>query len=164
MSELHAVALYLAALLCVLGGLAGLLYPVLPATPLIFAGLWLAAWTDQYQHVGALTLWLLAGLTLASLILDQIAGALGARRANASAQAIWGALIGSIVGAFFFPLGLLLGPFLGGALGEWIARRDAFQAGRVGAMSLLGFILGALAKVAIAIMMLALFAGAWLWD
>lgn len=97
-----------------------------------------------------------------SLLLDYVASALGAKGAGASKLAIWGALIGSIIGAFFVPVGLLLGPFLGGAIGEFLARRDALKAGFVGVMSVVGYIVGAIAQVAIALMMIGLFAGVWL--
>jgi uncharacterized membrane protein YbaN (DUF454 family) len=36
-------------------GLAGVVLPVLPGTPLLFGGLWLAAWLDGYPLVSVLT-------------------------------------------------------------------------------------------------------------
>ena len=44
----------------VLGGLAGLILPAIPGAPLIFAGLVIGAWADDFVYVGAWTLAVLA--------------------------------------------------------------------------------------------------------
>lgn len=157
------IAAWILAGLLVLGGLAGTLLPILPSTPMIFAGMLIAGWLDQFQRIGWISFTVLAALVILSLILDFIAGSLGARKAGASPQAVWGALIGSILGIAGGLPGLLLGPFLGAALGELIARQDALQAGKVGIAALLGFIFGAVAKVAAALAMLGIFTLAWFW-
>ena len=76
---------------------------------------------------------------------------LGAKFSGASKQAVWGALIGGIVGAFFSIPGLLLGPLIGSAVGEWWARQDLLKAGKVGISTFIGFILGVVAKVGCAL-------------
>lgn len=149
------------ALLLIIGGLAGTLLPILPSTPMILAGMLLAAGLDDFQRVGWLTLALLAALVIVSQLMDLVAGALGAKKAGASRLAMVGALIGSVLGIFAGLPGLLLGPFFGAAAGEFLARQDAMQAGKVGVATLLGFILGAVAKVAIALAMLGVFLFAW---
>ena len=55
----------------------------------------------------------------------------------------------------------MIGPFAGAVLGEWTARRDLAQAGRAGLGTFLGLLLGAAAKAALALAMVAVFAGAW---
>ncbi|MCD4484473.1 DUF456 family protein, partial [Chromobacterium vaccinii] len=65
------------------------------------------------------------------------------------------AFIGSLVGMFFGIAGVILGPLVGAIVGEFIARKDAFQAGKVGVGTFIGFIVGAVAKVACAFAMLA---------
>lgn len=157
------IAAWICAGLLILAGLAGTLLPIIPSTPMILAGMLLAGWLDQFQHIGWLTYTLLAILVIASLILDFIAGSLGAKKAGASPEAIWGALIGSILGILAGLPGLLLGPFIGAAIGELWARQDTLQAGKVGIAAMIGFILGAAAKVAAALAMLGIFALAWFW-
>ncbi|HNX72317.1 DUF456 domain-containing protein, partial [Rivihabitans pingtungensis] len=142
------------ALLLVLIGLAGTILPALPGLPLLFAGLWLAAWADGYQHVSGATLGWLAGLTALGMAMDALAGWLGARAYGASKQALWGSLIGGVVGLWFGLPGLLLGPLLGAVAGEWLARRDAWRAGQVGMATLVGLALGMLAKIGCALAML----------
>lgn len=150
------------ALLLMVAGLAGTVLPLLPSTPLLFGGMLLAGGLNDFQRVGWITFLILAALVLLSQVLDVLAGALGAKKAGASRLAIWGALIGSVLGILGGLPGLLLGPLLGAALGEFLMRRDAWQAGRVGLATLLGFVIGALAKVAIALAMLGVFGLAWL--
>ena len=55
--------------------------------------------------------------------------------------------MGTIVGAFFFPIGIILGPFAGAFLGEFIAKKDFVTALRSGIGAFLGFLAGTLLKV-----------------
>ena len=63
------------------------------------------------------------------------------------------------MGAFFAIPGLLLGPLIGAASGEFIARKDSWQAGKVGIGTFIGFIIGTVAKIgcALTIMLTVLF-------
>lgn len=145
------------AALLVGGGMVGSVLPMLPGPPLVFAGLWLAAWIDQFQRVGKVTLLALAVLTALGVAIDYIAGAMGAKRVGASRTAVWGAVVGTIIGMFFGIPGLLIGPFAGAFIGELIAKDDGQQALRAGIASWLGFILGTLAKLFIIVVMLVVF-------
>lgn len=149
--------LWLLVFALVAAGIAGTVLPMLPGVPMIFIGLWLGAWIDGYQRVGAFTLILLGALVALSLLIDFLAGALGARRVGASPRAVSGALIGSVVGLFFGLPGLLLGPFVGAVLGELSMQRSAGQAAKVGVATWLGLLFGTLAKLALACTMLGVF-------
>ena len=145
----------------ILAGLAGTILPLLPSTPLIFAGMLLIAWGNQFIHVGWPSLSLLLAMMIVASVLDYIAGAMGAKRVGASRYAVWGALIGSIVGMLGGIVGLILGPFLGAAAGEFYARKDLLHAGKVGFASGIGMLIGAIAKVGLALAMLGVFLLAW---
>lgn len=138
-------------------GLAGTLLPMLPGVPLVFAGMLLAAWIDGFARVGVATLVVLGLLTLLSFVVEYVAAAMGARRAGASRQAIAGAAIGTFAGLFFGLPGLLLGPFIGAATGELVARGGASRAVGVGVGAWIGFAVGSIAKLAIAFTMLGVF-------
>jgi uncharacterized protein YqgC (DUF456 family) len=138
-------------------GLAGAVLPMLPGVPLVFIGLWLGAWIDDYQRVGTFTLILLGVLVALAILIDFVASAVGAKRVGASGQAIWGALIGSIVGMFFGLPGLLIGPFAGAVIGELMARSDLLQATNVGIATWLGLLFGTLAKLALSLTMVGVF-------
>jgi len=48
--------LWILALIFVIGGLAGLIFPALPGAPLLFAGLFAAAWAENFAYAGVKTL------------------------------------------------------------------------------------------------------------
>ena len=147
----------LAALLVVLG-LAGLLLPGLPGAPLVFAGLFVAAWAEGFAFVGWPWLLLLAVLAALTYAVDFAATALGAKKFGASPRAVLGAVLGGLVGLFFGPFGLVLGPFLGAVLAELSLRKDLEAAQRAGLGATLGFLLGGVAKLALACLMIGIFA------
>jgi uncharacterized protein YqgC (DUF456 family) len=150
------------AALLVIAGIAGTVLPVLPGVPMVFGGLALAAWADDFQRVGTLTLLILGGLTALAVVADFAASALGARKMGASPRAVLGATIGAIVGIFFGLPGLILGPFVGAVIGELSANRALLHAGKAGLGTWLGLILGSIAKLTLAFLMLGVFATAYL--
>jgi uncharacterized protein len=144
-------------------GLIGIVFPLLPGTTFLFAGMWLAAWLEQYQRISAATVWWLFALMLLSFAVDWLAGALGAKKAGASKAAIVGATLGSIFGVLVGFWGLLVFPFVGAVIGELTVHGDQLKAQRVGVAAWLGVMFGLVAKIAIAFMMLGSFALAWFW-
>ena len=153
--------LYLVAALLMLVGIAGTVLPALPGIPLVFAGMVVAAWAGDFQYVGWGWLVALGILTVLSLGIDLLAGSMGAKRVGASRLALAGAVLGSIVGLFFGPLGLFAGPFVGALAGELLNRRDLGQATKVGVGTWFGILLGTVLKLGLAFGMLGLFAFAW---
>ncbi|MDR7334556.1 DUF456 family protein [Roseateles asaccharophilus] len=149
--------------LLMLGGLAGAVLPVLPGAALVLAGAVLGAWIDDFQRVGGWTLGLLVGLALLSWVLDYVAALLGAKKAGASKLALLGAAAGTIAGLMFGVVGVFVLPFVGAAIGEYIARRDHQAAARVGVATGLGLALALVAKVVIAFMMIGVFVVALLF-
>lgn len=154
--------LWILALALVAVGTAGTVLPGLPGPPLVFAGLLLAAWINDFQQVGVLTLVLLGVLTALSWVVDLVATAGGAQRLGASRLAIAGAIIGTLIGLFFGLPGILLGPFAGAVLGELIGRGRLPQALKVGAGTWVGLLLGTLVRLALVCAMLAIFVLAYL--
>lgn len=151
------ILLWLLAGLLILSGLAGMILPALPGPPLLFAGLFCAAWAEDFVYVGWRTLIVMGGLALLALAADFIAGALGAKRFGSSSRAMVGAAVGALVGLFFGPPGLILGPFFGAMAGELTARTDLRTASRAGVGAVVGLIVGTAAKMALAIAMIGLF-------
>lgn len=114
------ILLWLLAALLIVLGFAGLILPALPGIPLVFAGLVLLAWAENFAYVGWVTLILLAGLALLSYGIDFLAAAsLGAKKFGASPRAIAGAALGTLAGLFFGLPGIVLGPFVGAVIGEF---------------------------------------------
>lgn len=154
--------LYLLAALMVIAGIIGSIVPAMPGLPMVFGGLLLAAWTGDFQQVGWVTLSVLGALTLLAMGIDLVASLLGTRRVGASGWAVLGAAVGTLVGLFFGIFGLLLGPFAGALLGELLAGKGMHQAARAGIGAWIGFVIGTLAKLALAFSMLGVFALGWL--
>lgn len=138
-------------------GVAGTVLPALPGAPLVFTGLLLAAWIDNFQKVGYFALTLLGVLTLLSVAVDYVASYLGAKHVGASRQALVGAAVGTVLGLFFGIAGLVLGPFVGALPGEFTARKDAVRAGRVALGTWIGMLVAVVVKLALVFAMLGLF-------
>lgn len=153
--------LWLAAVALIAIGIAGAVLPALPGVPMVFIGLWLGAWIDGYSRVGTGTLIVLGILTALALLIDFVASALGAKRVGASAKAVTGAVLGSIVGLFFGLPGIILGPFVGAVLGELAAQRNLDQATRVGIATWLGLLFGTIAKLVVSLVMVGIFVFAY---
>lgn len=152
------IALYALAAVLMIGGLAGTILPALPGIPMLFGGIWLVAAVDRYRHLG---LWWLLGigvLATAGVVIDFVAGTLGAKRVGASPRALWGAGLGTLVGMFFGVPGLLLGPFLGAVGGELMAGTSVLRSTHVGVGTWVGLLFGTLLKLVVSCMMLGLFA------
>ena len=148
---------WLLSALLVVGGLAGTVLPALPGVPMVFAGLFLAAWITGFEPVGWMTIAVLGVLTAVAWLLDFLAAALGAKQLGASQRAFWGATFGAIAGIFFGLPGIVLGPFVGAVVAELSGGRDLQQAGQAGLGAWIGIVIGTAAKLAIAFLMVGLF-------
>jgi uncharacterized protein YqgC (DUF456 family) len=146
------------------GGVAGTVVPVLPGTPMIFAGIAIIAWWYDFTIIGAPTLIVTGILAVTGLAVDFVASALGAKKVGASKQAIIGASLGSFFGIFLGIPGIIFGPFVGAIIGELLANEPLSQATKVGVGTWLGRLLGSAAKVAIALAMLGVFLIALVWQ
>lgn len=162
MSTLH-IALYLLAALLVVAGLAGAILPALPGIPILFGGLWLAAWVDSYRHVGGGWLAVIAVIGALALLVDFLAGVIGAKRVGAQPAALWGSALGTLAGLFFGLPGLILGPFLGALAGELMSGSSVLRSAHVGIGTWIGLLMGTLAKLIASFVMLGVFGGAWLF-
>ncbi|GLQ49357.1 membrane protein [Dyella flava] len=155
-------ALYVLAAALVVIGLIGAVLPNLPGIPMIFGGIWLAAAVDNYRHLGTTWLIVLGLIAAFGIAMDFIAASLGAKRVGASSLAVWGASIGTIVGLFFGLPGLILGPFVGALAGELFSSGSVLRSAHVGMGTWLGLLFGALVKLVLSLIMVAMAAGVWL--
>lgn len=135
---------------CLLVGLAGCIAPMLPGPPISYAGLLLLHFTERYQFtVTQLVMW--AVVVLIVLLLDYFTPLIGAKKFGGSKYGNWGCVIGTVVGMFFMPFGIIVGPFAGAVIGELIANRPFNEALRTGFGSFIGFLVGTLLKFIVCI-------------
>lgn len=141
--------LWAIAVVMVVIGIAGTVLPALPGPVLVFGGILLAAWADDFTRIGAWTLVLVGLMTAAAHAVDLVSAAVGVKRSGASGRAVLGASLGALAGLVFGLPGLIVGPFAGAVLAELSVRRDLRGAGRAGLWAWIGFLVGTVAKLAL---------------
>lgn len=146
--------LWAAAIVLVVVGVAGTVLPAMPGAVLVFAGIVIAAWVDDFTRIGPWTLVLLALITIASYAVDWVSSAIGVKRSGASGRAVVGASLGALAGLFLGLPGLIIGPFAGAVLAELTVHRDLRGAGRAGLGAWIGFLVGTVAKLALVFAMI----------
>lgn len=137
-------------------GVAALVLPMVPGVAIIYLGVLLVAWADDFARIGASTLVVLLVLMFVALIADNVASLFGARKAGASGWGVFGAGVGALVGLAFGLPGIILGPAIGALAFEYLKNPDLKRAGRAGLGGLFGFVLGIVAKCAFGMMMVAI--------
>lgn len=147
----------------ILLGLAGTVLPVLPGTVLVWGGIVLGAWIDDFTRVGVSTVVVISVLALLAWALDYVAGLMGAKKAGASKQALVGAALGTVLGLFMGLVGVLFMPLVGAAVGEYLAQKNQERAVKVGVATWVGIMVGLIAKVVLAFMMVGIFGAALLF-
>jgi len=151
------ILLIILGILFLIIGLAGCVLPVLPGPPLSFVALLMLHFTQKYQFTEN-TLWLWAFIAIGVTLIDTFIPVWGAKKYGGSKKAIWGSILGLMVGLFFFPpLGILIFPFLGAVLGELIDGKETTAALRAGFGTFIGFMGGILLKLIASGMMIFVF-------
>ena len=147
----------------ILAGLAGTVLPVLPGTILVLGGIVLGAWIDDFSRVGMSTVVVVSVLALMAWILEYLAGLMGAKKAGASKQALLGATVRTVLGLFMGVVGVLFLPLVGATVGEYLAQKDQKRAVKVGIATWVGIMVGLIAKVVLAFVMVGIFVAALLF-
>lgn len=138
-------------------GLAGTLLPVLPGVSLIWLGMLVYGLIAGFEN---LSIYFFLGQALLALIVmgvDYLFTAMGSRYFGGSKAALWGAAVGLMIGMMFFPIGFLIGPFLGAALADFLFRRRTDQALRSGVGASAGVWIALPIKLTIEIIMITWF-------
>lgn len=140
------ILLYISSFLLQIIGIAGCVLPMLPGPPLVYAGILLLHFTDKIEIPTALLIgWLIIVVILQ--IIDYITPILGSKFSGGSESGKKGCLVGTILGLFIMPWGIIVGPFLGTAIGELMGGNDMKHAILSATGALTGFILGSLLKI-----------------
>ena len=134
--------------LLLIGGIVGCILPLLPGAPLSYAGILLLHFTDKVHFTSTqLIVWLVIVIVLQ--VVDYITPMLGSKYSGGTSFGNRGCMAGTIIGLFFMPWGIIVGPFIGAVAGELLGGRDLANAIRAGIGCLLGFLVGTLLKVVV---------------
>lgn len=151
------IGVFVAAVLILLG-LAGTVLPLLPGAPLIVLGMVAYGYFNGFAQFTTLFWVGQIILLIIIFIVDYVAGAVGTQKFGGSKGALWGSIVGALVGLFTMgPLGIILGPFIGAVLGELIAGGNLSQSVKVGFGSIVGFVGGTVVKLMVEIVMIVWF-------
>lgn len=145
-------------LLIMLTGLVGIIFPVIPSTPLIWVGTFVYAISSGFEDITVQVLIIFGILTVLTLIADFFANMYGAKRFGASKWGIIGSTVGMIIGTITTGvIGLIVGSFLGAIVCELLAGRQFKVAFNAGFGTFIGFLGGSLIKLIIGFAMIGFF-------
>lgn len=142
------------ALVLALIGVIGAIVPALPGPPVSFASL-LVAYFLGNGVISDETLAIMFILTVAVTAFDYIAPVWLTKLGGGSKYAVWGSTAGLLIGLFFMPVGLLVGPLVGAFVGEVLHSQRVGQAFRVAFWSFVAFLLTTGLKLILSVVMMA---------
>ena len=134
-----------------IAGIVGCIVPIIPGPIVSYLGLLCMLFSKSPPS--ALSLIVFGSVVAIATVLDFIVPSIGAKRFKCSRIGLVGCTIGTIIGIYFFPLGLLLGPFVGAFVGELIAHKRINEAALGGLGAFLGFLCGMLMKLLVCVAM-----------
>ena len=146
---------FIAALLLMALGVAGIFLPFLPGVPLAWLGLATFSIATGFAYIGMPTLIVFLVLTILASALDFVAPMIGAKRRHASRYGILGSMLGLMIGVFVVgPVGIVVGPIVGAFLGELLSGKTRGEAGSAAFGAFIGFAVGSLLKLTLILIML----------
>ncbi len=150
MNDSITVGIVLLAIVISLIGVIGCILPVLPGPAISFASLLLVKFAAG-TAVSSRVLLIFGVITLGVSLLDNLLPLYMPRRFGSTGWGVAGATAGLIVGLFFPPFGFIVGPFLGAFAFEYSTKRKAGDAFVAGVGSFVGFMAGAVVKIALSL-------------
>lgn len=156
---------WLVAISLMVAGLIGCIVPVLPGHLIILIGA--VAYRlilDDAGGIGWGGIIVLVVLMAISQVFEWVSGAAGSKWFGGSKWGAVGAILGSFVGLFFMPFGLLLGPLIGAFSFEILfARKNAKPAVVSGVGSVFGTLAGMVFKIGVGLAMIGWFFADVFW-
>ncbi len=142
-------------IIMIITGVIGCFLPIVPGPLLAYLGILCLLPTKTSPSIAILIVF--GALTIVITVLDYFIPAIGAKRFRSTKFGVRGCAIGTILGLFALPTGLILGPFLGAFIGEIIARRSTNDAILSAIGSIVGFLSGVFIKTMFCVIMLIYF-------
>lgn len=121
-------------------GIVGAIVPAIPGPPLNFLSMLLVYFAFPGK-IGLAVLIVMCILMVFVTVLDYVAPSILVKIGGGSKYANRGAMLGTIIGLFFLPWGLILGPFVGAFIGHYLSEYDFDKSLKVASLSFLAFLL-----------------------
>ncbi len=139
-------------------GVIGTVLPALPGAPMIWLGMLIYGFFVKFNNL-PWTFFLGQGLAvLLIFLIDYLAGIWGVKRYGGSKTAVWGSILGGLLGVLLMgPFGLIFGPFIGAVVGELYKKSPIERAFQVGMGTLIGFLGGTVLKLGVEAIMIVWF-------
>lgn len=152
------ILVFIIALVIMMVGMAGVIMPVIPSTPLIWFGAFFYGLFNHFETITWKVLLVFGLLTAFSIVLENFGNVYGAKKFGATRWGIIGSLVGTGVGFFWAgPLGLLLGPIVGTIIFEIFGGMGYKGALKSGIGNFVGFLGGSVVKIALGLAMIIIF-------
>lgn len=137
-------------------GILGCIIPAIPGP--VFSWLSLLLFFFLPERDFSTTTLVVSGLLMAAVaLIDYVVPVLSAKKFGSSKEGVYGGMIGIVVGLFFSPVGIILGPLVGTIVGDLIAGGTFTKALNSGLGSLVGFLVGTSIKLIYCITVLIMF-------
>jgi uncharacterized protein YqgC (DUF456 family) len=150
-------------MLLMIGGLIGVIIPILPGVFMIWLGVAVYAWRDNFETLSVATFIFISLLVIFVGLADIWLPIFGARKGGAAKRTILTGLLGAILGSFLIPIpifGTIIGYALGVLLGEYHKRRDWDAAWRASKGGLAGWGIATIIQLAGGVLVIIIFAWA----
>jgi len=139
-------------------GIIGTILPALPGPIFIYFGVLLYGIMTGFASLGVFFYIIEAIVLIIIFLSDYFSAAIGTQKFGGNKYTAYGAIIGTILALIFLgPLGIVIGPFLGVIVVEFLQGTEFKQAIRSGFGALVGILGGMLFKIAAEILMIIYF-------
>lgn len=146
------------AFILILGGFFSILFPIAPALPTVWLGVFIYAASHKYVGVDQTFMMIVSVIALGTILLDYTLSRGGVRKLQAGPWSILGAVLGAAVGTFFGPIGTYLaGPILGAIIVETLRGHDRVYSYQSGNYTIVAFMGGTILKLVAALAIIGLF-------
>jgi len=131
---------------------------MLPGIPYLFIISLLYGLIDHFSRLNVRETLILGCIAVLSIVIDQLAGILGAHYGGARGKTFLYGIAGAIVGTVIFPLfGGFIGLFIGIMIGELIRKQHHIHAIKAATVGVIGSVTGIIINIILAIIFIALF-------
>lgn len=152
------IAIVIVTLIIFIIGVAGIVLPVIPGLPIVWAGVLFYGIVTDFAEITPTIVIITGVLAAAGVLLEFVANALGAKIYGASWWGVTGAILGGLVGLILLNIpGIFIGSFAGAFIGEYLKNKKIHSAAKAGVGTIIGIIFGTVTKVIILFFMLGIF-------